>query len=152
MLALTFPSDIASSIVKTLPAADASSLWLCDEERNELVVRAWAGYDDEAISGLTLPPDTSLAGLVVRSRQPCIVDDVASEAVFHVLDRPALDTPRAVLGVPLLVEGRAIGALLADSFSRLQAFGENDLRVLQSLAAQAAIAIQNARLFEQVDQ
>jgi PAS domain S-box-containing protein len=143
-------SDIARSIVETLPGAEASSLWLYDEKRNELVVRAWSGYDDEDISGLTLSPDTSLVGLVHRSRQPHIVDDLAREPAFAVLDRPALSAVCSALGVPLLVEGRSIGALFADNFSRPRAFDENDSRLLQSLAAQAAVAIQNARLFEQV--
>jgi PAS domain S-box-containing protein len=143
-------SDIAHSIVETLPAAEASSLWLYDERSEELVARAWSGYDDEAISGLALSPDTSLVGLVYRTRQPHIVDDVACELAFEVVDRPGLDVMCSALGVPLLVEGQSIGALFADNFSRPQAFDENDLRLLQSLAAQAAVAIQNAQLFEQV--
>jgi PAS domain S-box-containing protein len=143
-------SDIARSIVETLPGAEASSLWLYDEKRNELAVRAWSGYDDEVISGLTLSPDTSLVGLVHRSRQPIIIDDLARQLAFEVLDRPAFSAVCSALGVPLLVEGRSIGALFADNFSRPKAFDENDLRLLQSLAAQAAVAIQNARLFEQV--
>lgn len=143
-------NDIARSIVETLPGAEASSLWLYDEKRNELGVRAWSGYDDEVISGLTLSPETSLVGLVHRSRQPRIVDDLAREPVFEVLDRPPLSAVCSALGVPLLVEGRSIGALFADNFSRPKAFDENDLRLLQSLAAQAAVAIQNAHLFEQV--
>jgi PAS domain S-box-containing protein len=142
--------DIARSIVEALPAAEASSLWLYDERRNELVVCAWAGYDDEAISGLALSPDNSLVGLVYHSCKPHIIDDVASEPAFEVLNRSALDAVRSALGVPLLVEGRSIGVLSADNFSRPKAFDENDLRLLQSLAAQAAVAIQNAHLFEQV--
>jgi signal transduction protein with GAF and PtsI domain len=61
---------IVDAIPDMLPAAEAASLWLHDAERDELVARAWAGHDDEAISGLALPPDTSLVGLVCRSRQP----------------------------------------------------------------------------------
>jgi two-component system sensor histidine kinase UhpB len=49
-----------------------------------------------------------------------------------------------------MVEDKLIGALFTDNYSRVQAFDENDLRLLQSLANQAAIALDNARLFEQV--
>ncbi len=139
---------IARSIVETLPAAEAASLWLHDERRNEMVVRAWAGHDDESIAGLRLSPDTSLVGLVYRSRQPHIINDTDIEPAFEPVGRPALDAVRSVLGAPLLVEGRPIGALFADNFSRRQAFDDNDLRLLQSLAGQAAIAIENARLYE----
>jgi len=142
---------IPHSIVDTLPAAEAASLWMYDEPRNEMIVRAWAGHD-EAIAGLTLSPDTSLVGLVYRSRQPRIVDDAASEPAFELLGQPALDAVRSVLGVPLLVKGQAIGALFADNFSHPNAFDETDLRLLQSLASQAAIGIANARLHEKIQQ
>jgi PAS domain S-box-containing protein/putative nucleotidyltransferase with HDIG domain len=143
---------VAGAIVDTLPAAEAASLWLYDERRNELIVRAWAGHDDEAFSGLALSPDTSLVGLVYRSCQPHTIDDVASEPAFERLGRPALDAIRSVLGVPLLFERRPIGALFADNFSRPQAFDQDDMRLLQSLAGQAAVAIENARLFEALQQ
>jgi PAS domain S-box-containing protein len=143
-------NTVVHSIVDTLPAAEAASLWLYDERRNELVVHAWAGHDDEAIAGLALSPDTSRVGLVYHSHQPYIADDIAREPAFEPLGRPALDAVRSVLGVPLLIEGRPIGALFADNFSRVQAFDESDVRLLQSLAGQAAIAIENARLYEQV--
>lgn len=139
---------IARSIVETLPAAEAASLWLYDEQRNEMVVRAWAGHDEESVAGLRLSPDTSLVGLVYRTCQPHITDNADSEPTFEPVGRPSLDAVRSVLGVPLLVEGRPIGALFADNFSRRQAFDDNALRLLQSLAAQAAIAIENARLYE----
>ena len=123
-----------------------------DEQRNEMVVRAWAGHDDEAISGLALPPDTSLVGLVYRTGQPHIVDDSADEPSFETAGRPALDAVRSVLGVPLLVEGQPIGVLFADNFSRPHAFDQSDLRLLRSLAGQAAVAVENARLFAAVQQ
>jgi signal transduction histidine kinase len=139
---------ITRSSVDTLPAAEASSLWLYDEKSNQLVARAWAGHDDEAMSGLAVSPDTNLVGLVWQTGQPQIIDDVSTEPAFEPLGRPAVDAIRSVIGVPLMVEEKLIGALFADNYSRIRVFGEHDLRLLQSLANQAAIAIENARLFE----
>jgi signal transduction histidine kinase len=63
---------------------------------------------------------------------------------------PKLNTVRSVVGVPLLIDERALGALFIDSHSRPGAFAPDDVRLLQSLASQVAVAIENARLFEQV--
>jgi PAS domain S-box-containing protein len=139
---------IVASIVEVLPAAERASLWLYDDERDEMAVRAWAGHPDEAIAGLRLSPCTSLVGLVYRTQQPHIVDEARCNRSFVMLGRPALDSVRSVLGVPLLLEGQPIGALFADNFSRPSAFAGSDLRMLQSLAGQAAVAIENARLYE----
>ncbi len=139
---------VVDAIVEVLPAAEASSLWLHDDEDGKMVVRAWAGHTDERIEGFRLSPDTSLVGLVYQTSQTHIVDDARCEQNSEMLGRPFLDADRSVLGVPLLVEGRPIGALFAENFSRRSAFSGSDRRVLESLASQAAIAIDNARLYQ----
>ena len=142
---------IVASVINTLPAAEAASIWLYDEERNELAARAWAGHNDGFFSGLAVSPDASLVGLVYLSRQPQMIDDTAKEQNLRYPAWPLLDGAASVLGVPLMIGEQPIGTLLASNYSRPRSFGENDWLLLQSLAAQAAIAIQNAQLFEQVD-
>jgi PAS domain S-box-containing protein len=142
---------IVASVIDTLPAAEAASLWLYDEERNELVARAWAGHNDDFFSGLAVSPDTSLVGLVYLSRRPQMKHDTAKEQNLRYPAWPLLDGAASALGVPLMIGEQPIGTLLASNYSRPRSFGENDWLLLQSLAAQAAIAIQNAQLFEQVD-
>jgi PAS domain S-box-containing protein len=139
---------VVDAIVKVLPAAERSSLWLFDDKEAKLVVHAWAGHPDESIEGLRLSPDTSLVGLVFRTAQAYVVGDTHHDESFLMLGRPPLDAVRSVLGVPLLVEGQPIGALFADNFSRQSAFSASDRRMLESLASQAAIAIDNARLYQ----
>jgi signal transduction histidine kinase len=99
---------------------------------------------------LALPPVSGMVGLVYRNRQPYLFEDVPNHPAYQPVGPSAPEAPHSALGVPLLVEGRPIGALFSDSFSPLHTFDDDDLRVLQSLANQAAIAIENARLFEQV--
>lgn len=140
--------SVVSSISLLLPGAEAVSLWLYDRDRDKMVAKAWAGHSDESIAGLALSTDTSLVGLVYRTRQPRNVGNIRSEPSFVLLGRPALDSVLSVLGVPLLVEDRSIGAIFADNFSRPNAFNERDVNLLQSLAGQAALAIENARLYE----
>ncbi len=147
---------VAGSIVDALPAAEAASLWLYDEESDRLAVRAWAGHDDEAMAGLTVSPDAGLVGLIWRSGEPHVIDDASQEPAFERVGRPALDAARperrrpdgSVIGVPLMIEDQLIGALFADSYSDVGSFGQSEVRLLQSLANQAAVALENARLYE----
>jgi signal transduction histidine kinase len=141
---------ISDSVVVTLPSAEAASLWLYDEKRRQLVARSWIGYEDETLSGLAFSPEMSLVGLIYRTGRPHIIHDTATDPFFEPVGRPEIDAVRSVLGVPLLVEGRCVGALFADNFSRAEAFDESDLRLLLSLAAQAGLGIKNAMLFEEV--
>lgn len=139
---------VVSSIVESLPDAEAASMWLYDETRGEMVVRAWAGHADDSIAGLSLPTDTSLVGHVYRTQQPYIVADACEESHFMPVGISELDSVRSILGVPMMLEDEPIGVLFADSFSHRHAFDHDDLRLLQSLAGQAAVAVKNARLYE----
>lgn len=141
---------IVESVVDTLPAAEASSLWLHDEVHGRLVPHAWSGHRDETFAGLSVPSDTTLVGRVFRTGESIFVADVSREAEFVHLARPGLDRLQSVIGAPLRIQGLVVGALFADNFSRLHAFRESDLLVLQGLAAQAGIALGNARLFEEI--
>ena len=95
---------------------------------------------------MALSPNNTIVGLVYRSCEPHAVDDATGEPAYEDIGSEVFDAVRSALAVPLVVEGRSAGALLADNFSRSRAFGEDDLRLLQSLAAQAAAAIQNKEI------
>lgn len=141
---------IVQSVVDTLPGAEAASLWLYDGVRDRFVPRSWTGHREESFAGLELPPDTTLVGRVFRSGETLFVGDVSEDPDFIHLGRPGLDHLQSVIGAPLRIRGQVVGALFGDNFSQIEAFGESDLLLLQGLAAQAGIALGNARLFEQV--
>jgi PAS domain S-box-containing protein len=143
-------NTIVASVTTTLPAAEMASLWLYDGQRNELIARTCAGCKEETFSGMAVSPDTSLVGLVYRSRQPQIVNDLSREPTFGSFGWPLADGATSFLGVPLMIDEEPIGTLVACNYQPTRSFGENDRILLQSLAAQAAVAIQNAQLFEQI--
>ena len=98
-----------------------------------------------------LPPPLSLGGKgitawVVATGEPLLVPDVSQEPRF-VFFSDARET-RSELAVPLKSKTGVIGVLNVES-DQLSAFDESDLKILESLANQAAIAIENARLYEQ---
>jgi PAS domain S-box-containing protein len=141
---------VVSAVVESLPNAESASLWLYDPAAEKMVVRAWSGHPHESIKGLSLSTDTSLVGHVFSTRQPHIVDDSRTDPFFEPVDLPDLDSVRSILGVPMLLDDEPIGVLFADNFSHWHAFGESDLRLLQSLAGHAAAAVRNARLYEAI--
>jgi PAS domain S-box-containing protein len=119
-------------------------------EGEELVFKAGAGAVWE--SPQFHPPRVQvgcqgITGWVARSGEPLLVNDLSQESRYYGL--PEAGEMRSELAVPLKTKQRVIGVLHVQS-DRLNAFDESDLAVLQSLAHQAAIAIENARLFAEV--
>ncbi|HSB73684.1 MAG TPA: GAF domain-containing protein [Candidatus Methylomirabilis sp.] len=91
-------------------------------------------------------PDRGAIGAVTRSRQPLVLNDYQDSS----LASPEAPDVRAALIVPVLFEDRLLGILHCHTTQPGKRFGADDLRRLQMLATQAAIAIENARLYEQV--
>ena len=90
-----------------------------------------------------------IVGYVTAARQARVALDVGEDAVFF--DNPDLPDTRSEVALPLLVGDEVLGALDVQSTDR-QAFGEEDVAVLQTLADQIAIAISNTRLVRQVQE
>jgi GAF domain-containing protein len=93
--------------------------------------------------------DASIVGYVADQGEPRIALDVGEDAV--VFDNPDLPDTRSEMALPLQARGEIIGALDVQS-GEPQAFSEEDVVVLQTLADQVAVAISNARLFQQVEE
>ncbi len=89
-----------------------------------------------------------ITGWVAGSGEPLLAPDVSQEPRYVWMRG---SNTRSELAVPLLVAGRVIGVLDAQS-DRLNAFDASDLIVIEALANQAAIAIENARLYEEAQQ
>ena len=119
-------------------------------DSDTFTMQAYAGTVTEALAGLRFKSGEGLSGRVVASGQPLVVGDYLVE--FS--DSPFIDAiqeagVRSVLAVPLKGRGRVIGVLNVQSRVPHK-FGEEDRQLLSALADQAAIAIENARLYEQV--
>ena len=118
-------------------------------EGDTLVLRATQGLDEERALGFRLPIGIGFAGRIAATQAPVIVNDVtATDVVSPVLRAKGV---RSLLGTPLMVEGRLVGVLHVGSLTRRE-FGEADTRLLQMVADRVALAIEQARLFEQVQE
>lgn len=137
---------------RQLLSADLGYLSLIDAERGDCYMRMTDGAQSAAFPTLRLPLGAGVLGMVVRNATPYATDDYLSEqGIVHLdhVDKAAGEEGiRAVLGVPLLLNGEVIGALLSANRSP-RPFSHEEVALLGSLAAHAAIALENARLFEE---
>lgn len=124
--------------------AEAGSVALVEKATGELVFRHAAGEPGQAVVGLRLKPGQGIAGWVATHRQPELVPQAVSDSRFY---GHVNFTTRDVACVPLIAHDTVVGVIELLN-KREGAFGDIDIQLLESVAAQAAIAIENARLFE----
>jgi GAF domain-containing protein len=134
--------------------ADMTYLSLNDEQEGASYMKVTDGALTPEFRKLRLPLGTGLLGLVAQSGEPYFTEDYQADERFvhrdYIDDAVAGEQIRAILGVPLTVEGTVIGALLAVHRS-VRPFPAAEVALLTSFAAHAAVALENARLFEQAD-
>ena len=133
--------------IREILRVEAGSLILADEDSGELRFRKTLSREQEMIVDSALRTGEGLVGQVVATREPILLNDVPGEARFSPhLDRVTGMVVRNVLAAPLIVKGRAIGAI--EVVNKLDGpFTHDDLEMLQFLAASVAVAVENARLY-----
>ncbi len=141
--------NLLKAAMQVIPAAEKGSVLLPIETTGELCVHAAVGYHDPRVHGFCLPPGVGYAGLAFREQRPLLVPDAS---VFLERYDPGVDEVEAIqaaIATPLSYHDRVIGVISLDNASRRAAFTEEDLALLMAFADQAAVAVENARLFEQ---
>ncbi|NLE50828.1 MAG: GAF domain-containing protein [Chloroflexi bacterium] len=127
----------------SLTNAEEGLLLLPDEEEQALFIRAHKGIDSETASSFRIKTENTLAGQVFRSGSPILVGDQGWQKIKTEY------LVQSLLYVPLISKGTTIGVLGVNNIKSDRTFDDHDLNLLQDLAAHAAIAIENARLFEE---
>ena len=144
--------QIILEAAQELTDSGASSILLIDPKSGDLYFEAATGSRREEIQRFVVPMDSSIAGWVMQHGEPVVLDDAQKdERHFQQSDIQTAFTTHSLLAVPLSVKGQIIGVLEALNTSKAQSFGEDDVNLLLTLADQAAVAIENARLFQQSD-
>ena len=133
-----------------LTNCEVASILLIDPLTGELKFVAATGVNQT--SDLVVPLEGSLAGWIVQNGQTLVLDDVQTDARhYQGVDSATQFVTRSLLGVPLTTRGRVIGALEAINTRDHSPYDTQDIVTLRALASQAAVAIDNARLFQQSD-
>jgi DNA-binding PucR family transcriptional regulator len=137
---------------RQLLGSDVSYLSLFDEERQDFYVRSVEGTSSDAFARMRARLGVGICGAVAVEKQPRFSSDYANDPAFthdDALDRGITgEHVTSILGVPLLAEEQVIGVLfVADRVSR--AYTRQQIALLDSLGAHAAVAIETARLFQE---
>ena len=130
-----------------LTETQSASILLLDVATQELRFRAASGSSSGQLSDIPVPVESSIAGRVLTSKSPLIVADVREEPTYYrtVAEKTGIEVS-SLMGVPLKIKERCIGVLEAINKRDGASFSEEDVETLSTLAAQAAVAIENARL------
>jgi GAF domain-containing protein len=141
-------------VARAIFGAKASSIFLLDEEADELVFEAIAGFGADTLLGKRFPSSTGIAGWVLVTRQPLVIEDVTEDPRFakDVAEQTGY-VPKGLMAVPLLNEERALGVLEVLDRPQRSQFSLVEMDLLGLFANQAAIALdllQRARRAEHV--
>jgi GAF domain-containing protein len=135
-----------------LTNTEACSIMLLDKNTGELRFAEATG-DSEQLKKVSVPLENSIGGWVIRKNRPLLIRDAKNDPRWHggVDESLAFET-RSILGVPLKVRDRTIGVLELVNKKDDQNFTEDDIQIATTLGAQVAIAIENARLLDELQE
>jgi GAF domain-containing protein len=141
-------------VARAIFGAKASSILLLDEEADELVFEAVVGEGEESLLGMRFPADHGIAGWVLATRTPLVIEDVEQDP------RHARDVaegtgyvPKGIMAAPLLTDESVLGVLSVLDRPEQSLFSLQEMELLGLFANQAAIAVdllQRARSAERI--
>jgi len=136
---------------KDITGADAASILLYDSISRQLHFQVATNMDEPTMRGIIVPLEDSIAGWIVKHREPAFSNDVLQDKrYFRIVSQETGYETRSLLGVPLITKDKVVGVLEVIN-KKVGEFSENDETLLTVLGAQAAVAIENTRLFQQSD-
>jgi signal transduction histidine kinase len=154
-LASTLDLDILLSRIvhaaAEISGAEAASILLFDDTSRQLYFQVATNMDESTRRGIVVPLEGSIAGWIVNNRQTVRIANVHNDSRFfsNVEETTGFST-KSILGIPLVTKNKIVGVLEALNKPKGK-FTDTDESMLVVLGAQAAVAIENARLFQQSD-
>ena len=132
--------------------AEASTVYELDVDKKELFVRLARGEKKEPLKGLSLRADDGIAGFVVHTGKPMVIQDVTKEKRFSdKYDKITGFKTRSMICVPLILRDKPIGALQVLNKRSKELFKTTDLGLLTSMAQQISVAMENAKLYQRLE-
>jgi signal transduction histidine kinase len=135
--------NVATDILQ----ADKSSLMVWDEGRERLLAQAARGFNHETVAQMVFAPDEGVVGHVIANGQPVIVEDTRADprVARRITEAEGI---RSFMHVPIKIDGHIFGVFNVD-YLQPRVFGQEEQRLFIALAQRAALAIENAQLYEQ---
>ncbi len=132
---------------KEVIEAQASSLMLLDEEKQELYFHTILGEKSDKLKNIRLKLGEGISGWVARNAEPLLVEDCSKDPRFYKkADEESGFKTHSMMCVPLIYRKRVLGTIQVLNKTNNRSFDLEDLKIFQIMADQAAIAIENARL------
>lgn len=145
--------DRAMKYAEEFIGAEASTVYELDEEKQELAIRVARGEKKEPVRKITLKLGEGIAGYVVQTGKPMVVQDVSKEKRFSdKFDRMTGFKTRAMICVPLVLRDRPMGALEVLNKKSGGPFTRVELEVLVGMAQQIVVAMENAKLYRHMEE
>lgn len=135
-----------------LTGAERGFLVLLDQGSEDLRTVAARNVDQQTIAGDSMHISRNVVHRVVQEGQPVLTDNAQKDRRFAEHQSVISYQLRSIMCAPLRARGKVIGAAYVDNRLFSNAFAEEDLELLLAFAGQAAMAIENARLFRQTDE
>ena len=131
--------------------AEAASILLYDNTARQLYFQVATNIDEPTRRGLVVPLEGSIAGWIVTNRKPLRIDDVNKDSRhFGDIAQSTGFSIKSILGIPLITKNKVVGVL--ETLNKKNGeFTPEEEKLLSVLGAQAAVAIENARIFQQSD-
>lgn len=146
---LQFVVKVATELTDT----EVAAILLVDKKMGELYLEAATGEQSSVVERTLVPIEDSMAGWIVRTGEFLVVDNLLEDGRrFSEIDRLPQFEARSVLGTPLKFREKTLGVLEVFNKRLAAGFTSDDIHLLNTLAGQAAVAIENARMFEQNDE
>jgi len=145
--------NFAMKVAEEFMEAEASSVFELDPEKGDISVRLARGEKGVFMKSKRLQPGEGIAGWVIQNGKPMNVEDVQKDTRFS--DRFDKETgfiTRSLICVPLTIRGRTTGALQVLNKKDGNSFTEEDTELLNALAQQIAVALDNARLYQRLQE
>lgn len=124
------------------------SIMLLDKKGNELIIKATQSLSEDYRKKPNIKVNASISGDVLKSKKPIAIYDVRKEKKYGFRDIAIKEHLTSMLSVPMIVKNRAIGIINIYT-KQLHSFSPEEIDVLQMVANQAAIAIENTKLVEE---
>jgi signal transduction histidine kinase len=134
-----------------LTDSETASILILDESKEQLRFLALPWFHRDRLKSIKVPLQTSIAGWAFESGKPAIIHDTATEPRhFKGADQAADFITLSLMAIPIIFQGEKLGVFEVVNKSGNAHYTEEDLTILETLAAHAAISIQNSRLLDEV--
>ncbi|MDQ0252995.1 sugar diacid utilization regulator [Evansella vedderi] len=154
----TVLNQLIKEVLNVIEGSNASVLFLYDKKINKLYAKAAAGFDMKYLKHILLEPGEGMSGRTFLSQKGRIfhskedttkgMKDVSEEILdLYGKSLGGFQYPSSAICVPLMSNEECIGVLTVDIYDKENEFNEDDLKLLETFAVQATVAIENATLF-----